>query len=65
MKFNLKALLIIASKLFYLQDNDLVVDTRSMYCGAAREDPLLLRRRGPDHVHYFQNKNTRDDAKAH
>ncbi|HUR10474.1 MAG TPA: hypothetical protein VM012_03855, partial [Flavitalea sp.] len=35
-KLNLKALLIIASKLFYRKDNDLVVNTRSMYQGTKR-----------------------------
>ena len=63
MKFNLKALLIIASKLFYLQDNDLVVDTRSMYCGARRKEKIrYFFDEGPevDHVHYFQNKNTQE-----
>lgn len=62
-KFNLKALLIIASKLFYLRDNDLVVDTRSMYCGTKRKDGIqYFFDEGPevDHVHYFANKKTQD-----
>ena len=60
-KFNLKALLIIASKLFYLRDNDLVVDTKSMYCGTKRNIPIqYFFDEGPevDHVHYFKNKKT-------
>ena len=62
-KFNLKALLIIASKLFYLRDNDLVVDTKSMYCGTKRKIPIqYFFDEGPevDHVHYFKNKKTQD-----
>lgn len=62
-KFNLKALLIIASKLFYLRDNDLVVDTRSMYCGSKRQAAIqYFFDEGPevDHVHYFGNKRTQD-----
>ncbi len=62
-KFNLKALLIIASKLFYLRDNDLVVDTKSMYCGTKRKDHTwYFFDEGPevDHVHYFKNKKTQD-----
>lgn len=62
-KFNLKALLIIASKLFYLRDNDLVVDTKSMYCGSRRNIPIqYFFDEGPevDHVHYFKNKKTQD-----
>lgn len=62
-KFNLKALLIIASKLFYLRDNDLVVDTKSMYCGTKRNIPIqYFFDEGPevDHVHYFKNKKTQD-----
>jgi CHAT domain-containing protein len=63
LKFNLKALLIIASKLFYLRDNDLVVDTKSMYCGTKRNIPIqYFFDEGPevDHVHYFKNKKTQD-----
>lgn len=63
MKLNLKALLIIASKLFYMRDNDLVVDTKSMYCGSKRNIPIqYFFDEGPevDHVHYFKNKKTQD-----
>ena len=62
-KFNLKALLIIASKLFYLRDNDLVVDTKSMYSGTRRNIPILYffdEGAEVDHVHYFKNKKTQD-----
>ncbi|MEO6188411.1 MAG: CHAT domain-containing protein, partial [Ginsengibacter sp.] len=62
-KFNLKALLIIVSKLFYLKDNDLVVNTRSMYSGTKREIPvqfLFDDATDVDHFHYFKNKKTND-----
>ena len=62
-KFNLKALLIIVSKLFYLKDNDLVVNTRSMYSGTKRETPvqyLFDEATDVDHFHYFKNKKTND-----
>jgi CHAT domain/Lecithin:cholesterol acyltransferase len=62
-KFNLKALLIIASKLFYTRDNDLVVDTKSMYCGTRRNIKLQYffdEGAEVDHVHYFKNKKTQD-----
>jgi hypothetical protein len=60
-KLNLKALLVIAGKLFYMRDNDLVVDTRSMYCGTKRNNGIqYFFDEGPevDHVHYFKNKKT-------
>ncbi len=63
MKLNLKALLVIASKLFYLRDNDLVVDTKSMYCGSRRNIPIQYffdEGAEVDHVHYFKNKKTQD-----
>jgi CHAT domain-containing protein/pimeloyl-ACP methyl ester carboxylesterase len=63
LKLNLKALLIIASKLFYMRDNDLVVDTKSMYCGSKRNTPIqYFFDEGPDvdHVHYFKNKKTQE-----
>ncbi|MEO6219393.1 MAG: CHAT domain-containing protein, partial [Ginsengibacter sp.] len=62
-KLNLKALLIIVSKLFYLKDNDLVVNTRSMYSGTKREAPvqyLFDEATDVDHFHYFKNKRTND-----
>jgi CHAT domain-containing protein len=65
MKLNLKALLIIASKLFYRQDNDLIVNTRSMYQSAGREQGKLIQYffdegTEVDHFHYFQNKRTNE-----
>lgn len=58
---DLRALLIITSKLFYFTDNDLVVNTRSMYQGAKREKPvqyLFDESEGVDHFHYFKNRRT-------
>ncbi len=62
-KLNLKALLIIVSKLFYLKDNDLVVNTGSMYYGSKRQSPvqfLFDDATDVDHFHYFKNKTTND-----
>ncbi|MEO7961481.1 MAG: CHAT domain-containing protein [Ginsengibacter sp.] len=62
-KLNLKALLIIASKLFYQKDNDLVVNTQSMYYGSKRQariQYLFDEATDVDHFHYFKNKNTND-----
>jgi CHAT domain-containing protein len=61
MKVNLKALVIIASKLFFQEDNDLVVNTKSMYNGSKRKDKLQLffdEGTDVDHFHYFKNKKT-------
>jgi len=60
---NLKALLVIASKLFYFRDNDLVVDTRSMYCGSHRTGTIQYffdEGAEVDHVRYFRNRRTQD-----
>jgi CHAT domain-containing protein/pimeloyl-ACP methyl ester carboxylesterase len=60
-KLDLKALVIIASKLFYLKDNDLVVNTRSMYQGTPRLTPLQYffdHATDTDHFHYFKNTGT-------
>jgi CHAT domain-containing protein len=59
--FQLKALVIIASKLFYAVDNDLVVNTRSMYLGSKRHDALKYlfdETTDVDHFHYFANEKT-------
>ena len=58
---NLKALVIIASKLFFDSKNDLVVNTASMYNGAKRlrlvqyfyDEGTTV-----DHFHYFKNPKT-------
>ena len=60
-KFSLKGLLIIASKLFFLKHNDLVVNTRSMYQGSKRSGPVQYffdEGSDVDHFHYFKNKRT-------
>ncbi|MGZ5191127.1 MAG: DUF7379 domain-containing protein, partial [Flavisolibacter sp.] len=60
-KPNFKALLIIASKLFYRQDNDLVVNTSSMYQGTKRLNTVQYffdETTDVDHFHYFKNKST-------
>lgn len=54
-------LLVIFSNLFYLADNDLVVDTRSMKRGLSRAQGLyqyLSRDSETNHFSYFKNKNT-------
>lgn len=59
-----KALVVIASKLFYLDKNDFVVDTRSMYNGARRMDDRLqyFLDEGSDvsHFNYFVNSKTQN-----
>ncbi len=62
-KLNLKALVIIASKLFYLEENDLVVNTKSMYCGSKRLNKLEYffdEGADVDHFSYFKNKKTNE-----
>lgn len=63
MKVNLKALVIIASKLFFFEDNDLVVNTKSMYNGSRRKDKLQFffdEGTDVDHFHYFKNSKTNE-----
>jgi len=58
---SLKALLVLVTKLFYFENNDLVVNTKSMYAGAARKEKLqYLFDEGTDvdHFHYFSNEKT-------
>jgi CHAT domain-containing protein/pimeloyl-ACP methyl ester carboxylesterase len=58
-----KALVIIATKLFFSSKNDLVVNTASMYNGARRTKPVqyFLDEEGVvDHFHYFSNKRTNE-----
>ncbi|MBC7868194.1 MAG: hypothetical protein H7X88_11730, partial [Gloeobacteraceae cyanobacterium ES-bin-316] len=60
-KLNLKALLIIASKLFFTKHNDLVVNTAAMYRGATRQSNVqyfLDEATDVDHFHYFKNAST-------
>ncbi len=63
MKINLKALLVIVSKLFFRQDNDLIVNTSSMYLGSRRSGRIqYFFNEGAevDHFSYFKNKLTTD-----
>ncbi|HEY4291354.1 MAG TPA: CHAT domain-containing protein [Puia sp.] len=60
-KVNFKALLILAEKLFFFEDNDLVVNTKSMYAGSKRLSKLQYffdEGTDVDHFHYFRNKKT-------
>ncbi|SEW07341.1 CHAT domain-containing protein [Chitinophaga sp. YR573] len=60
-KLGLKALVIIASKLFYQKNNDLVVNTGAMYQGAKRSRDLQYffdEGADVDHFSYFKNAAT-------
>jgi CHAT domain-containing protein/pimeloyl-ACP methyl ester carboxylesterase len=60
-KLGLKALVIIASKLFYQKNNDLVVNTGAMYQGAKRSRDLQYffdDGTDVDHFSYFKNAAT-------
>ncbi len=66
MRLDLKALLVIVSKIFYQHKNDLVVDTESMYQGAKRSGIVQYffdEGVEVDHFHYFKNKRTTDAIK--
>ncbi len=59
--FNLKSLFVVASKLFYWEENDLIVNTPSMYCGSKKANGLQFffdEGTDVDHFHYFKNKKT-------
>ncbi len=65
-RLNLRALVIIASKLFYLEDNDLVVNTQSMYNGSKRMNNLQYffdEGTDVDHFNYFKNPRTNEAIK--
>jgi hypothetical protein len=60
-EFKLSALLVIASKLFFRQQNDLVVDTESMSMGTRRSGKVLqffCDEPGINHFKYFENRVT-------
>lgn len=60
-KINLKALVIIASRIFFRKNNDLVVNTAAMYRGAQRISQVqyfLDADTNVDHFHYFKNIDT-------
>jgi pimeloyl-ACP methyl ester carboxylesterase len=59
--FNLKSLFVIVSKLYYWEDNDLIVNTRSMYAGSKKTNGLQYffdEGSKVDHFHYFKNEKT-------
>ncbi|MGC3944722.1 MAG: CHAT domain-containing protein [Chryseolinea sp.] len=63
MKVNLKGLLVIATKLFFGEKNDLVVNTDSMYLGTRRKGMVQYffdEGAEVDHFHYFKNKRTNE-----
>lgn len=63
LNFSFKALVVLASKLFFDAENDLVVDTASMYNGAKRLSLVQYffdEGSGVDHFHYFKNPKTHD-----
>lgn len=57
---SLKAIMVIMSKLFYLKENDLIVNTGAMYQGTARKVRQYFFAQGPDvsHFTYFKNEST-------
>jgi hypothetical protein len=60
-RLNFKALLIIASRIFFQKNNDLVVNTAAMYRGAQRLSQVqyfLDADTNVDHFHYFKNADT-------
>ncbi|MEO8473604.1 MAG: CHAT domain-containing protein [Chryseolinea sp.] len=63
MKINLKALLVITTKLFFGHKNDMIVDTESMYAGTPRKGMVQFfidEGTEIDHFHYYKNKRTQD-----
>ncbi|WP_309640703.1 CHAT domain-containing protein [Flavobacterium sp.] len=58
---NFHGLLVILGKLFYMQRNDLVVNTDSMYLGVRRKSDIQYffdEASSVDHIHYFVNSST-------
>ncbi|QEC69512.1 CHAT domain-containing protein [Panacibacter ginsenosidivorans] len=63
LSLSFRGLFIILGKLFYMQRNDLVVNTDSMYLGAKRKDDVQYffdEGKTVDHITYFKNNKTRD-----
>ena len=59
----LKALLVILTKLYFRRKNDMVVDTWSMYFGTPRKKEIwfyLDDAKGTDHMKYFASKESQD-----
>ncbi len=62
----LKALLVILTKLYFRRKNDMVVDTWSMYFGTPRKTTVqfyLADEKGVDHIHYFRNNESQEAMK--
>ncbi len=62
-QFELKALLVILTKLYFRRKNDMVVDTWSMYFGTPRKKDIwfyLDDAKGTDHIHYFRSQNSQE-----
>ncbi len=59
----LKALLVILTKLYFRRKNDMVVDTWSMYFGTPRKKDIwffLDDAKDTDHIHYFRSKDSQE-----
>ena len=59
----LKALLVILTKLYFRRKNDMIVDTWSMYFGTPRKKDIwffLDDAKGTDHIHYFSSKDSQE-----
>ena len=59
----LKALLVILTKLYFRRKNDMVVDTWSMYFGTPRKKEIwffLDDAKDTDHIHYFRSKDSQE-----
>ena len=59
----LKALLVILTKLYFRRKNDMIVDTWSMYFGTPRKNDIwfyLDDAKGTDHIHYFASKDSQE-----
>ena len=65
-QLELKALLVILTKLYFRRKNDMVVDTWSMYFGTPRKSAVqfyLDDEKGVDHIHYFRNNESQEAMK--
>lgn len=59
----LKALLVILTKLYFRRKNDMVVDTWSMYFGTPRKKDIwffLDDDKDTDHIHYFRSQDSQE-----
>lgn len=65
--FNLKSLFVIATKLFFGEENDLIVNTASMYHGSKKTNGLQYffdEGKAVDHFSYFKNEKTKGAIEA-